>query len=300
MFRSFNEVEQSLVGSDKKKKIALCGAHDDTALGAVVQAKRKGVVTGILIGNEKKILALLHEMGEEASDYEIINEQSERGSSEMALSFVKEGRADIEMKGKMPSTEYLMPIMHPFDGLLPLGKMLSEATVFYYPDGNRLILATDCAITIAPSLDEKVKLIENALNLARAFGFEQINVAAVSALAEINPQIISTVEARELTQMDWGSGVNVFGPLALDNALDVKSARDKGIENDVAGCADILLMPDICTGNVLHKCLHFFGHLPSASVMCGTTKPVVFTSRSDSAETKYYSILSAILQSQAT
>ena len=299
MFRNFVEVEQYILKQGIKKKIVLCGAHDENALEAVVFAKNKGVVEGILIGDEDKIKSILKLMGEKPEDYTIINEPNERDSSEMAVSFVREGRADIEMKGLMPSAEYLLPIMNPFDGLMSGDRIMSEATAFYYPDQNRMMFATDCALNMYPSLEEKVKLVHNAIELAKAFGFEKINVAAISALEKVNPQIPNTKDADELAKMDWGEDIEFAGPFALDNALDEVAARHKGIESNVAGHADVLLMPDLCTGNVFHKCIHYFGHLESAGVMCGTTKPIVFTSRSDSAETKYNSILSAILQSLA-
>lgn len=300
MLQNFKKVEEFILKKELKKRIVLCGAHDEGTLEAIVHAKRKGVVNGILIGDETQICSLLKKMGEDSKDYEIIDAPGERDSSEMAVSFVREGRADIEMKGLMPSTEFLLPIMNPFNGLMAEDTIMSETTVYYYPDQDRMMFATDCALNITPKLEEKVKLIKNAVSLAKAFGFkEKIKVAALSALEKVNPQIPSSGEAAELAKMDWDEDIIIAGPFALDNALDEVTARHKGIESEVAGCADILLMPDLCAGNVFHKCIHYFGHMESAAVVCGTTKPIVFTSRSDSAETKYNSILAAILQSIA-
>ena len=296
-FRSFTEIEDFIVSGGIRKKIVLCGADDEAALEAVVNAKRAGVADGLLLGDEQGIRSLLHRMEEASEGYEILDMPGEKEASEAAVAFMREGRADIEMKGKMPSTEYLLPIMHPIDGLLPGDALLSEVTVFYYPDQNRLMFATDCALNISPTLKEKEKLIRNAADLAGIFGFEKVKVAVISALESVNPAIPSTLEARDLASMDWGENIIVAGPFALDNALDEATARDKGITNEVAGRADILLMPDICAGNVFHKCIHYFGHIQNASIAYGTSKPIVFTSRSDSAEQKYFSILTAILQS---
>lgn len=297
MFRNFEEIEKYIVDKGLKKKLVLCGAHDENALEAVVYAKKRGVVEGILIGDEGKIKEILTKMGENPSDYEIIHEPAIRESSEMARNFVRDGAADIEMKGQMPSTEYLLPIMDPFDGLMDLGSLMSEVTAFYYPDQDRILFVTDCALNINPTFEQKKQLIQNAVKLAKAFGMEKVNVAAISALESVNPQIPNTQEAAELAKLDWGEDVTVVGPFALDNALDEVTARHKGIDSPVAGHADVLLMPEICTGNVLHKSLHYFGHIASAGVICGTNKPIVFTSRSDSAAAKYNAILSAILQS---
>lgn len=297
MFCSFDEVEKYILGEKIKKTIVLCGAHDDAALSALVDAKRKGIASGILIGDEQQIRELLAQIGEESAEYEIIHECRESVSAKMATKFVKEGRADIQMKGSMQSATYLMPILTPGRGLVPEEGMLSETTVFYYPDHKGLMFATDCAMTIAPSIQDKIKLINNAVKLARAFGYEKVKVAIVSALEKVSAEVPSTIDAAELVKLDWGTSVIVDGPFALDNALDMESAKHKNVGGEVAGQADILLMPELCTGNVFHKSIHFLGHLPSAGVVCGTTAPVVFTSRTDNADTKYFSILSAILQS---
>ena len=296
MFRNFREIEDCVLEQKIVKRIALCGAHDDAALSAVVDATRRGVITGILIGDGTRIREMLARMDEPADRYEIIDQPREKAAARMAVQLVHDGRADIPMKGSMPSATYLMPIVDPVNGLMEEGGVLSSITVFYYPDRERLMFLTDPALNIAPTLDEKVKLIKNTVKLARALGFEQVNIAALSALEKVSHDIPGSIEAGQLAEMDWGEGVAVAGPFALDNALDVETARHKGIISGVAGNADVLLAPEICAGNILHKSLHYFAHLPSASAMGGSRAPVVFTSRSDSPESKYYSILIAILQ----
>lgn len=300
MLKSFAEVEQFVLSQPRTLRIAVCGAHDRHALEALLMARRKGLAEGILVGHADRIVSVLQEMGEDSADYEIIDAASDIEASKMAVSLVASGKADIEMKGSIPSADFLLPIMDPFDGLVGFDGLMSECTVFEYPDQERLMFATDCALTVAPTLEQKTQLVENAVELARAFGLDEVRVAGVSALERVNPDIPSTVEAAELAQRDWGEGVTFAGPFALDNALDEETARAKGIESPVAGRADVLLMPDLCAGNVLHKCIHYFGHMQSAGVVCGTSKPVVFTSRSDSAKTKYNSILCAMLQSLAS
>lgn len=295
----FDEVEAFVLSAGERKRIALAGAHDQNALEAVVDARRRGAIEATLVGNEDEIRRLLLQLGEDEGAYEIVATSSDSEASTTAVGLVREGHADIEMKGNLPSADFLLPIMSPFDGLVDFGATVSETTVFHYPNQGRLMFATDCALTINPSLDQKRTLIENAAELARAFGFGEVKVAAISALERVNPQIPNTQDAEALAGMEWPEGIEVAGPFALDNALDRDTARHKGIVSDVAGRADVLLMPDLTCGNVFHKCVHYLGHMPSAAVVCGTTRPVVFTSRSDSAETKYNSILSAILQSYA-
>lgn len=298
MFNNFEEAERFILSQPDKKRIALCCAHDRAALSAVVDARRKGVAEATLVGDEDAIRSLLRDLGESEKDYAIVEAGSDLEASMTAMELVRDGGADIEMKGHIPSADFLLPIMNPFGGLVEEGSLMSETTAFCY-DG-RVMFATDCAMTIAPSLEQKESLIRNAVDLARAFGFDEVRVAAISALEKVNPQIPSTEDADALSHMDFGDAVHVTGPFALDNAIDGNCAREKGIDSPVAGKADVLLMPDLCAGNVFHKCLHYLGHVPSAAVVCGTTKPVVFTSRSDTAQTKYYSILAALLQAQTS
>lgn len=299
MFNSFAEIEEHVLSTGVRKRIALAGAHDEAALSAVVDARRRGVVEGTLVGNGERIQELLASMGESADDYVIVDVPSDSEASATALALVRDGEADIEMKGDLPSADFLLPIMNPFDGLVDFGDLLSETTAFEYAHQGRMMFATDCAITIAPTRDQKAQLVENAVGLARAFGFGEVNVAAIGALERVNPQIPNTQDSDALAHMNWSEGVRVAGPFALDNALDIEAAAHKGIDDPVAGKADVLLMPDLTVGNVFHKCIHYLGHMQSAAVICGTKKPVVFTSRSDSAQTKYNSILSAILQAEA-
>lgn len=255
-----------------------------------------------VLGKSELIRALLESMGENAGEYEIVDCEGEIDASTKAMELVRVGAADIEMKGNLPSADFLLPIMNPFGGLVELGDAVSETTVFFYREPNgkhRLMFATDCALSVSPTFEDKIKLVNNAVELARAFGFDEVRVASIGALEKVNPEIPNTQDSLDLSRREWGEGIIAAGPFALDNALDVEAAAHKGIESPVAGKADVLLMHDLTVGNVFHKCLHYLGHLETAAVVCGTSKAVVFTSRSDSAETKYHSILSAIIQSIA-
>ena len=297
MFRTFSEVEDYIANMHTTKTIALCGAHENIALEAVVRAKRKGFINAILLGDEEKIIDLLAHMEEDPAEYQIIHAPRGKSAAMKAVQSVRDGRADILMKGLLQSAEFLTPIMMPSTGLFSEGSQLNEATVFYYPERNGFVFAGDCALNIAPSVEEKIRIINNLVDFARAFGAGEVKVAAVSALEKVNSEMPSTGVANQLAQMEWEEGIIVEGPFALDNALDAAAAEHKGIESRVAGKADILLMPEILSGNVLHKCVHFLAPLPSASVLCGADVPVVFNSRTDSSDMKYFSILSAILQS---
>lgn len=196
----------------------------------------------------------------------------------------------------MQTSTFMRAILNKETGILPEGKILSQCTVFEYPDQNRIMFAADCAVNIAPGLQEKVSITRNTVELAHFFGFERPKVAVLSAVEKVNEKIPSTVDADALSKMMWEDCV-VEGPFALDNAIDPEAAKHKGVSGEVAGKADILLMPDLCAENIFHKSLHFYAHTVTSGALCGTEIPVIMTSRTDSPSTKYYSILTAILQS---
>ena len=296
MFRSFNEIEKYLIRNQINKRVVLCGSHDDIALKAIVRAKRQGFVSGILIGDEDKTVALLNEMDEPPDDYSIIDETRETKAASTAIKMVCSGEADLPMKGMVQTAPYLMAIQNPLGGFVSQDSLINEYTAFFFCEQERMILMGDCAVNIAPNLEEKAKILKNLISLAKAFQCEEVKVAAVSIIEKPNPSIQSSVDARALAGMSWGEGVFVEGPFALDNAIDPESARHKGIQSNIAGNADVLLMPDVHAGNILHKAIHFFGHKPFASGVLGANYPVIMNSRTDDENAKFYSIMTGILQ----
>lgn len=299
LLKSFDDVEKLILESGVKKTVALCGSHDDLALAALVEAKRKGIVAGgTLIGDVAATRQILSDLGESEEGWELIEEQDENESARMAVALVREGTCDACMKGLMQTSSYMRAILNKETGILPKGRVLSETTVVEWPAQNRMLFMTDCAITIDPDLEGKVKLINNAVWLAHCFGMEKPRVAALSALEKVNPKIPSSVDAAELAKMEWDDCV-VEGPFALDNAVSLEAASHKGVTGEVAGRADVLLVPDLDAGNMLHKSAHFFAEMKMAVTVCGTDKPVILASRTDSPNTKYNSILAAVLQSLA-
>lgn len=301
MFQSFKEIEAHIKKQQIMKRIVLAGAHDDDALEAVINARRQGVVTAILIGFEHQIKELLVSFGESERDYEIINAITEKECAQLACSLVKQGKADIPMKGLMQTSTFMRAVLDKEAGFLREGALLSQATVLEYQKEKRLIVITDCAVNIAPDYGEKVKILNNAVLLALKLGAKQPKIAAIAPVEVINLAIAATIDAALLSKAaERGQIKNciIDGPLALDNAISKEAAEHKGIVSQVAGKADILLMPDLNTGNVFTKSLVYFCELPSAGTLNGTTSPVIMTSRTDKPENKYNSILTAILQAE--
>lgn len=296
MFTNFKELEAYVLAQNTKKRIALANAHDEPALSAVVNAKRKGVVEGTLIGKQDMIIDLLHEMGEDEKDYEIINfDGEELEAAKIAVKLVREGKADIPMKGILQTSSFAKAILNRETGLIPEGgrRLVSQVGIFEYE--GRFMMITDAAINIAPDVETQIGIVENALPVAKALGNDCPKVAVLSAVETYNEKMPSTVSAAEIAKRGI-PGCIVSGPLALDGAISMESVKHKSIKNPVAGQADILLVPVIEVGNVLYKSITYIAGKTMASSICGASCPVIITSRADTPDSKYYSILLAVLR----
>lgn len=295
MVRNFEEIERLLAESRTAKRLVLAGSQDDIALEAVVRAAKRGFVEPVLVGDVGKTLQLLADLGENPADYRVVKAATENKAARTAVQLVLDGEADFPMKGLMQTSTFLMAVR--FAGLADPGALVNECTVFHFREQDRLVALGDCAVNIAPTLEEKATITRGLVEVAQALGASPVRVAQLSVIEKPEPTIPSSMEARDLADRDWGEGVVCEGPLALDNVLDAEAARHKGIESEVAGHADVIVVPDIHAGNVLHKCIHFFGHYEFASLLVGAHVPVVMNSRTDDVDAKYYSILVAALQS---
>ena len=293
--RAFAQMEEFVL-KHGKKKVAVACAHDDATLEAILLAVGKGVADAILIGKSKEICTLLEQNGRNPNDFTVIEEQDDRAAIDLAVAMVKRGDADIPMKGLMHTSAFMHGILDKETGLLQPGELLSQASVFEIPDREDLLVISDCAVNIAPDVEQKIKIVENAVKVAKSLGQEQPKIAMLSALEVVNPKIPNTVEAREVARR-LKDKYCIDGPLALDNAIDKDAARHKGIDSPVAGEASILIVPDLWSGNIFTKGLVFFAHLKSAGTLNGLDSTVIMTSRTDTIENKYFSILTAILQS---
>ena len=299
MILSFSQMEEAVLGRKKKKVIALAGSQDPDALQAVVHAKRKGIADIILIGHGDETRELMRKLQEPEEGYRFVECEGESACAHMACELVKNGEADIPMKGLMQTASFMRAILDKERyGFIPDGGLLSQATLLEFE--SRFLIITDCAVNIAPDYGEKMKILKNAVGLSRTLGVEIPKAAVVCPIEGVNPKMQSTVDAAMLSKAaERGQIKNciVDGPLAMDNALSEEAARHKGIVSKVAGKADILLVPDLCSGNILTKALvHFAKGIPSAGLLIGTRVPVVMTSRTDTPDNKYHAILTSIYQ----
>ena len=282
-----------------KKRIAVAVAQDEQVLMAIREAKKRGIADAILVGDEEKIRKIAADIAMDPEEFEIIHIEDYYEAALKAVALVSEGQADMYMKGVIDTKSFLQSILDKQVGLRT-GRPLSHVSVFELHGREQLLFLTDVAFVTYPGLDEKVHLIENAVEVARACGIDCPKVAPLAAVEVVNPKMQCTVEAAELTKMCEDGVIQnciIDGPLSFDLATDPAAASHKGAESrKIVGDADILLFPDIHSGNMIYKCLVHNAEVKNGCVLTGTKAPVILTSRSDSFETKVNSIaLAAIL-----
>lgn len=297
MIKTLNEVlEMAIVRGPKI--VAVACAQDEDALLAVENARKNGIITAVLVGDMTKITSIAEANAIDLSAYECIDIADLTEASRKAVELVSSGKAHMVMKGLVDTSIILKAVLDKEIGLRT-GNALSHVAVFdlnvHY---HKLLLVTDAAMNIAPDLNTKKQIIENAVIVAKALDIETPKVAVICAKEKVEPKMPATVEAAELQAMNERGeipGCLVAGPLALDNAVSLEAAKLKKISHPVAGDADILLCPTIEAGNVLYKTLGFLTTARSAGVIVGAKAPIVLTSRADSEDAKLNSIALGVL-----
>lgn len=294
--RSFSEVIK-FARERGPKTISVACSQDKEVLMAVEMARKEGIANAILVGDIEKTTEIANEIGIDLNNYEAIDEKDLVLASRKAVELVSTGKAHMVMKGLVDTSIILKAVLDKEIGLRT-GSVLSHVAVFDVPGYDRLFFVTDAAMNLAPDLQTKKLIIENACQIANALDIEEPKVAVVCAKEKVNPKMPDTVDAKALEDMcNSGEikGCLVGGPFALDNAVSVEAARHKGIDHPVAGKADILLAPDIEAGNILYKSMVFFGNSKNAGVIVGAKAPIILTSRADNEETKLNSIALGVL-----
>nr|WP_260631472.1 phosphate butyryltransferase [Neobacillus niacini] len=279
--------------------VAVAAAEDEEVIKAVIEALNRNLANFILFGDKEKIetiLSVYYEIKNVNRTLTVIHAESNILAAELAVRAVSNKEATVLMKGNIPTSILLKAVLNKQYGLRT-GNVLSHTAVFEVPDFNRFTIVTDAGMNIAPDLEQKVQIIKNAATLARAIGIEYPKVAPIAAVEVVNPAMQATIDAAALSVMNKRGQITdciVDGPLALDNAVSAIAAEHKGIHSEVAGKADILLVPTIEVGNVLYKSLIYFAKAKVGAVISGAKAPIVLTSRADSAESKLYSLALAI------
>lgn len=294
--RDFKEIMEAVQGAPKKT-LAVAGAAGEDALIAVDMAYKQGLANAILVADEEKLRQVASELAVDLTPYEILNEADPAKAALTAAGLVSGKKADILMKGLVESGDFLRAVLNADVGLRLPGRIMSTVGIMQPPGFGRFLLLTDCGFIPAPDFDTKVALLHNAVEVAQKLGIATPKVGALCAAETVNPKIPSTVDAQKLEQMNLDgeiTGCIVAGPISLDLAVSEKAAQHKGYNHPVAGKADILIMPNLETGNALYKSMVYFGHAQLGSIMAGTAAPVVFTSRADTPEVKLNTIALAM------
>lgn len=296
MAKSFSDL-LNLAQVKGPMKVSVAVAEDIDVLGAVKEATEKKIAEPILVGNEEKIRELSKELDFDLSEIEIIDEKDGEKACRVAVSLVSSGQAEVLMKGLIDTAIIMKQVLDKEIGLRT-GKLISHVVVFNVPTYHKILFVTDAAMNIAPNVEQKKEIIENAVGLAHSLDIEEPKVAVIGAREKVSPKMEATVHAKELADMNKRGeikGCVVEGPFALDNAISKEAALHKGVDSDMAGDVDILLVPNIDAGNVLYKSLTYFAKAKSAGIIVGTAAPIVLTSRTDTREAKLYSIALGVL-----
>ena len=269
----------------------------DVAMKGTVEAAEAGLIEPTLIGDAAEMKALAAQIGVNIAAYPMVQADTERKAAELGVAMCRSGESQAMMKGSL-HTDELMRVAMKADTGLRTSKRISHVFIMDTPAYARTLLITDAAINIVPELEDKIHIVQNAIDLAHALGIPEPKVALLSAVETVNPKIKSTLDAAALCKMaDRGqiTGGILDGPLAFDTAVSAKAADIKGLVSSVAGQADILVVPDLESGNMLAKQLEYLGGAQLAGIVLGARVPAILTSRADSAETRLTSCAVAVL-----
>ena len=293
MYNNFkNFFEQTL--KNKALNVGVVNPVDELSLGGAIESAKRKIINPILIGSKEQITQCALQYGFDISAYSIIDCKSEIEILEQAVKLTQNNEISAIMKGQI-HTDHLMSAMIKKENNLRTGKHISHLFALSLPTYHKLLFISDCSINIFPSLEQKEKILLNAIEFLHKTGISMPKVAVLSAVESLNPKIISSVDALSLSQNPiFFDKAIVEGPLAFDNAISKKAAYIKGIDSKVAGDVDLLMVPNIESGNILFKSLVYLANAQSAGIVLGTKVPIILTSRADSIESR---VLSTILAS---
>lgn len=293
IFKNFKELIEKVQSAKAQKRVAVVAAQDEHTLEAVLKAKKDNIVEPVLIGDKSKIKKVLEKLKENLEDSVIIDVETDAEAAEKAVELIHENKADFIMKGKIQTADLLRAVVNKEKGLRT-GNVMSHIAMYEVPTYHKLLAITDGGMMMYPKVEEKKQIIENAVNTFVAMGYENPKVAVLSAVETINPKMPETVDADMLKQMNQRGEIKdciVEGPISYDLTMSKESADIKGYQSPVTGDVDILIVPNITTGNILGKALSYSAGAKMAGFIVGAKVPIVLTSRGSTAEEKYLSLV---------
>lgn len=299
MIKIFKEIaEKAKEIGPKTMAVAVC--QDEDILKSVSYAYEKQIVNPILIGDIEETRKIARKLKIDLEKFELIDIKDKVEACKMAVKAVHEKKATMLMKGFVDTSLILKAVLDKEKGLMD-GGLISHVGVVAVRAFDRPFIVTDSAMNIAPGVNDKVHIIENAVKVAHGLGIEKPKVAMLCAVEKVSKKMPATVQAKEVVEIYERGGIKgciVGGPFALDNAVSIEAAKHKGVNHPVAGNADVLVAPNIESGNILNKSMEYFGEAKKAGIMMGAKTPIVLTSRASSDEAKFNSIALAVLVSK--
>lgn len=291
--KNFKELIAKVQNNDTKKRVAVAAAHDEHTLEAVFKAVNDKLVEPVLIGDKEKIVKILGNLSVNFDENEIIHTSDDTEAAEKTIELINEGKADFIMKGKLQTADLLKAVVNKEKGLRT-GSVMSHVAILEIPAYHKLIAVTDGGMMMYPDLEEKKQIIENVVNVFLAMGYESPKVAVLTAVETVNPKMPEAVDADNLKKMNQNGEIKnciVEGPISVDLTFNKESAKIKRYESPVTGEADILIAPNITTGNIMSKALLEFANGTMAGMIVGAKVPIVLTSRGATTEEKYLSLV---------
>jgi len=286
----------------KNTVVGVPSPEDVTSIKTVISVKEKGIADFILCGDKNKIEKLLIENNGKAEDYEIIHSDNEQDAAKKIVSLANEGKVNVILKGFLATASLMKPILDKETGLRT-GNLLSDILIVENPADNYdgLLGMSDGGLNILPDLQQKKQMVENAVKVFHKLGYNKPNVGIMTAVEKVKDSMPATIDAKSLTDMNVNgeiTGCNVYGPLALDIAVSKEAAKHKGIDNEVAGMAHIMIVPNVEAGNLLGKSFTYYLKKPVAHVVMGAKIPILIPSRNESENDKLYSVALGVIISK--
>lgn len=293
VYQNFGELIEQVRRYPVMKRMAVAAAGDEHTLEAVLNARRERVASPVLVGDKARILHILAKLCETVPAADIYSANEPDAAAELAVSLVRDGKADFLMKGYLDTGVLLKAVVNKENGL-GKGGVMSHFTMFDIPGYHKILVPVDGGMVTYPTLEQKKAIIENTVGTLRAMGYECPKVGVLACVEKINPKMPETVEAAELARMNREGEIKdciVEGPISYDCAVDKEIARLKGYQSRIAGDVDVLVAPNIHAGNIMGKMLACTCHAKMAGFIVGAACPIVLTSRGSSAEEKFLSIV---------
>lgn len=293
VYKNFEELIEKVKACPERKRMAVAQAGEEHTLQAVLNARKEGIITPILVGKKEDIYRILETLGETVPDEDIYEAADDTEAAEKAVALVREGKADFLMKGYLDTKVILKAVVNKEHGI-GTGRLMSHFTMFDVPTYHKILVPVDGGMVTYPTLEEKRDIIENTVDAMRAMGYDCPKVGVLACVEKVNPKMPETIEAAELARWNQEGEIQnciVEGPISYDCAVDKEIAELKGYKSEIAGDVDILVAPNIHAGNIMGKMLACTCNARMAGFVVGAKCPVVLTSRGSSAEEKFLSIV---------